>query len=105
MESVIAPIKWAQRKNIVFLTIEARDVSEENRQIEVTPEGHLHFEGVSKDLQTHYKIDLDLFDEVVPEECKWKVTGYSVSLSISKKNKEGEFWPRLIKEKVKINWI
>jgi hypothetical protein len=54
---------------------------------------------------THYKLELNLYDEVVVETTKWKVTDYSVQFSISKKNETAEFWPRLTKEKTKLNFI
>ena len=41
-------VKWAQRKTGVSITIEARDLAEENRVIELTPEGHLKFGGKNK---------------------------------------------------------
>ena len=105
MESTLVPIKWAQRKTLIYLTLEARDVSEQGRVVDVTPEGHIHFEGTSKTTGTHYRLDLDLFGEVETEGCKWKATDLSIALSIPKKNKEEEYWPRLIKEKGKLPWI
>ena len=105
MESTVVPVKWAQHKKIVFLTLEAKNLSSEGRVISLTPEGHLHFEGTNKVTSCHYSLDLNLHDEVVVETTKWKVTDYCVQFSISKKNETAEFWPRLIKEKGKVNNI
>jgi CS domain len=105
MESTSVSLKWAQRKKLVYLTLEAKNLSEEGRVINLTPEGHLHFEGTNKVTSAHYKLDLNLYDEVVVDTTKWKVTDYSVQFSISKKNENSEFWPRLTKEKVKSNFI
>lgn len=105
MEAQIVPVKWAQRKDIVILTLEAIDLSEENRVIEVKPEGSLRFEGKNKQTGQNYKVELEFFDEVNPDESKWKVTDLHVQLTVSKKNKEAEYWPRLTKEKAKVPWI
>ena len=105
MESSVVAVKWAQHKKIVFLTLEAKNLSSEGRVITLTPEGHLHFEGTNKVTSGSYKLDLNLYDEVVVETTKWKVTDYCVQFSISKKNETAEFWPRLVKEKGKVNYI
>jgi len=107
MESAtpITQVKWAQRKATVFITIEAQDLSEEDRVIELTPEGHLHFSGKSKNDGRRYHVDLDLYEAVVLEETKWKVTDLHVQFNISKKDKEASYWPRLTKQNQKLKWI
>ena len=105
MESAGVPLKWAQHKKFVFITLEAKNLSEEGRVISLTPEGHLHFQGTNRITQAHYSLDLNLFDEVTVESTKWKVTDFSVQFSISKKNESASFWPRLVKEKGKMNLI
>lgn len=105
MESAGVPLKWAQHKKFVFITLEAKNLSEEGRVISLTPEGHLHFQGTNRITQAHYSLDLNLFDEVTVESTKWKVTDFSVQFSISKKNEAASFWPRLVKEKGKMNLI
>lgn len=105
MESTTVALKWAQHKKLVFLTLEAKNLAEEGRVISLTPEGHLHFEGVNKVTSAKYKLELNLFEEVVVETTKWKVTDYCVQFSISKKVDSGAFWPRLTKEKAKFSNI
>jgi hypothetical protein len=105
METTVVGVKWAQHKKLVFLTLEAKNLSEEGRSITLTPEGNLHFEGKNRVTNAVYKLDINLFDEVVVETTKWKVTDYCIQFSISKKNQSGEFWPRLTKEKAKFNNI
>jgi hypothetical protein len=105
MESSVVPVKWAQHKKLVFLTLEAKNLSEEGRAITLTPEGSLHFEGKNKVTNAHYKLDLNLFGEVLVETTKWKVTDFSVQFSIAKKSDTEAFWPRLTKEKVKLNFV
>jgi len=53
-------IKWAQRKDRVFLTVEQRDI--ENEKIEWVSPTHLKIE-VTSDKKV-YAVDLELFDEI-----------------------------------------
>lgn len=105
MERTVVQVKWAQHKKFVFLTLEAKNLSEEGRSISLTPEGLLHFEGVNKITNANYKLDLALYEEVIVENTKWKVTDYSVQFSIAKKNDTGSFWPRLTKDRAKLNFV
>lgn len=55
--------------------------------------------------EREYEFDLDLYDEIIPEETKKSVTSRAIVLILRKKQLQAEFWPRLTKEKVKNNWI
>lgn len=55
-------IKWAQRKDVVFLTVEIRDLK--NEKIEVT-DTSLIFSGSSDDKNYHFT--LEFFDEINKE--------------------------------------
>lgn len=98
-------VKWAQRKTGVSITIEARDLAEENRVIELTPEGHLKFGGKNKKGDVEYQRELQLFGAVVTEESKWKVTDACVLFSIGKLDKDADFWPKLTTDKEKLPWL
>ena len=55
-----------------------------------------------------YKVEIDTFKECDPEheDSKWAKTGRQLKLQIMKKDKEDEeHWPRLTKEKVKLQWL
>jgi hypothetical protein len=71
-------VKWAQRKTTVYLTIDARDLAEENRTINLTPEGLLTFKGKNKNGDVEYLREFQLFNEVVIEESRWKVTDFCI---------------------------
>ena len=43
-----------------------------------------------------YELDLDLYDEINPDDVKQHTTDRTISLFIGKKE-EGPFWPRLLK--------
>lgn len=98
-------VKWAQRKTLVYVAIDARDLAEEGRSIDLQPDGKLTFKGKNKDGTVNYYREIALFTDVVIEESKWKVTDFIVQFSISKKDKEAEFWPRLLKESGKNQWL
>ena len=101
MENSDAPkfpdLKWAQRTERLFITIDLAGVTDTN--IDLKPEGHLTFTGKVKEQK--YAIDLDLFKEVITEDSKWNLKGRNVILNIVKKDQEDEYWPRLTKEKIK----
>ena len=101
----IAPVKWAQRKDLVIVTLDARDVAEQGKSVNLSPEGNFHFEAISKDESHRYKVDLELFDEILPDTAKWKVTDFCIVVTVQKKNQEAEHWPRLIKPRGKVPWI
>jgi hypothetical protein len=98
-------VKWAQRKASIFLTVEATDLAQDDRVIQLTPEGHLTLKGRSSTTSRRYELEFDLFDSVVVEESKWKVTDFAVTFSISKLNKGAEYWPRLVKQAGKLKWL
>lgn len=105
----LPPIKWAQRKDRVFLTIEVRDIKGE--KVDLQPES-LKFSGVS-DGQT-YEFNLNFFDEVSVEvmriiflwkESKWNIIGFAMQFILVKKDASKEYWKRLTKETVKFQHI
>jgi hypothetical protein len=98
-------VKWAQRKTNVFLTVEATDLAQEGRVIQLTPEGHLVLKGSSTTTSRQYELEIDLYDSVIVEQSKWKVTDFAVTFNISKGNKEGGHWPRLLKQTGKFKWL
>ena len=90
-------VKWAQRKDRLFVTIELADF--ENHKIDLLAEGQLKFQAES---HGHlYGFDLALFDAVKVEESKWNTKGRNIILNIVKANPEAPYWPRLTKDKVK----
>ena len=96
VESRWAPIKWAQRKDTVYVTISLPDVSDE--KFDVTPE-KLSFTGSSEGKK--YAVELQFFKEIVPEESQWNVLPRSVQMCLKKKEESepDEGWPRLLQDK------
>ena len=57
---------------------------------------------------TDYEVIIDTFKPILPgdEESKWVKTGRSIAMQIMKKDQEEEeHWPRITKEKAKLQWL
>ncbi|EMD41447.1 hypothetical protein CERSUDRAFT_90011 [Gelatoporia subvermispora B] len=109
-------VLWAQRssefddkKNILYVTINLPDVKPETLKYNLTPTS-ISFEAkagnAEKGLEEkEFAFGFDLFEEVVPEESRQALTSRSFNLVLRKKEKKAEYWPRLMKEKVKTPFI
>eukprot|EP00619_Florenciella_sp_RCC1007_P010665 CAMPEP_0205922912 /NCGR_PEP_ID=MMETSP1325-20131115/15267_1 /ASSEMBLY_ACC=CAM_ASM_000708 /TAXON_ID=236786 /ORGANISM="Florenciella sp., Strain RCC1007" /LENGTH=219 /DNA_ID=CAMNT_0053291019 /DNA_START=27 /DNA_END=686 /DNA_ORIENTATION=- len=96
-DALTAPVKWAQRADSIYLTIDLRDVKDE--KIELTKD-KLSFKGTASDKE--YTAELEFLKPVKPddENTKWKVLPRSIQMHIVKETEEEEFWVRLLKDKV-----
>ncbi|KAM0788454.1 hypothetical protein ACM66B_001588 [Microbotryomycetes sp. NB124-2] len=111
-------VLWAQRssetepeKNVIYLTINVSEL-DPSYKLDIRPT-KLSFSGHSKQVggtgtaakaePTTYSFDLDLFAEV--EEVKRNLTGKSLQLVLRKKEAKEDYWPRLTKDKVKLNFL
>jgi cytosolic prostaglandin-E synthase len=106
MSTNTAPIKYAQRKNSLYLTIALPDVKDEKI---VLTDTELKFSGMSEGKS--YEVSIEFLKAVDADGSTYKVLPRSVQMHILKKDKEeDEFWPRLLKDKaleknqVKIDW-
>ncbi|CAD8045847.1 unnamed protein product [Paramecium sonneborni] len=101
MQKTIAPIvKWAQRKDNVFLTVEVRDLKDE--KVDLTSSS-LKFSANAEGV--NYVFEINFFSEVVVEESKWTNYGLNVRFILSKKDKAASYWTRLIKETHKLQYL
>ncbi|KAI5298215.1 hypothetical protein KEM56_004238 [Ascosphaera pollenicola] len=103
-------ITWAQRsnptdpaKNILFVGIVTPDVSQQDAELKITPTSVKLNAKSNKGVE--YAVDLELFDEIVPEESKQKHTSRGFDLVLRKKEAKEEYWPRLLKEKKKVHFL
>ncbi|CAK4071513.1 unnamed protein product [Aphanomyces euteiches] len=102
-----APVKWAQRKDSLYVTVDLPDVKDEKV---ILTNSSLKFLGSSN--QTKYEVNLEFLHEVDTDaaESKWAKTDRNVHFYILKKDKEAAFWPHLLKDKhlektnVKVDW-
>jgi len=98
-------VKYAQRNDSIYVTIELADVS--NEKIELTEE-KLSFKGTSSGRE--YAMDVKLFKKVDPKESITKVLPRNIQIFIKKAESEDEYWPRMLDDKAfekkhfKIDW-
>jgi prostaglandin-E synthase len=99
-QTIIPSIKWAQRKDKVFITIDVVEVK--NPMIDIVDGRVLKFQGSDK---SHtYSFEVELYEEVDKEESKFALDTRNIFLNIKKKTK-GAYWPRLTKATGKLNWV
>ncbi|TMW67148.1 hypothetical protein Poli38472_012264 [Pythium oligandrum] len=93
-----APVKWAQRKDSIYVTVDLPDVKDE--EVKLTDK-NLSFRGTSNGKK--YEVELEFFKEVDVEDkmSVWAKADRNVHFHIIKKDKEDEFWPRLLTDKLK----
>ena len=101
MQQVSHPIvKWAQRKDKVFLEIGLRDIS--NEKLDLT-ETSINFKGTSDGKE--YAFDFELFAAINTEESKWNKTGFHMLVVLQKKEADQPFWTRVTKSPAKNQYI
>jgi len=93
-------IKWAQRKDKLFVTIELNDVK--NPKIDLTDDHRIIFSGSADNKE--YSLDLALFGEINKAESKWTLDTRNIFLNI-KKAKKGPYWSFINKDQKKHNNI
>merc|ERR1711976_33182 len=98
--SITPTVKWAQRKDRIYFTIDAVEVT--NPEIDIVNGRTLKFKGTTKD--RNYEFSLDLYEEVNKEESKFSFTGGNSFLNVRKMTK-GEYWPRITEKSCKLNWL
>merc|ERR1711916_146558 len=102
-ETVHAPIKWAQRKDRVFVTLGVQDVTGETISLTETK---LSFSGTDGS-GVGYATDIEFFEEIDAAASSYVVRPRAVEFLIMKKEQEedAEHWPRLTKAKIKAPWL
>ncbi|KDQ17458.1 hypothetical protein BOTBODRAFT_646396 [Botryobasidium botryosum FD-172 SS1] len=110
-------ILWAQRssatedaKNLVYLTINVPDVEEKTVKLDLS-DTSISFKATAKHLEQGqvqeraYEFSLDFYSEINAEETKKFFTSRHLFLTLRKKEKKVEYWPRLTKTKDRRNFI
>lgn len=102
-------VLWAQRsnanikeKNLVYLTVRIPDAKNYKIQLE---SDRLKIESDSDDFKDHYKVDLEFFDAIDTEHSHYNIHGNQIKFLIRKAKPQTDYWPRLIKEKLKVHFI
>ncbi|XP_043229604.1 co-chaperone protein daf-41-like isoform X1 [Amphibalanus amphitrite] len=94
-------ISWAQRSNLIFLTINVEDVTKPEIKVE---ENRLYFKGTGGSDKKTYEADLELYGSVNAEDSKQQISDRNIQLVLMKKT-EGPYWPRLLKDSAKVHWL
>ncbi|XP_033750354.1 very-long-chain (3R)-3-hydroxyacyl-CoA dehydratase-like isoform X2 [Pecten maximus] len=96
-------VYWGQKTDQIFLKVDLRDV--ENEVVKLTESGlTFNAEGFGVRGQNYYSIDIEFYHPVDPEESKYRVLGPCIEFQI-KKSGDGEIWPRLTYDKIKMPWL
>ncbi|XP_033338881.2 cytosolic prostaglandin E synthase [Megalopta genalis] len=95
------PVMWAQRNDILYVTICLEDCKD--HIIEIEPE-KIYFKGVGGTEQKMHELTIDLYGEIVPRRTIKYLKGRTFELVLSKKQ-GGPYWPRLTAEKTKAHWL
>ncbi|XP_068658144.1 co-chaperone protein p23-1-like [Aristolochia californica] len=97
-------VKWAQRSDKVFLTVELPDAKDVKVKLEA--EGKFLFSATRDGVL--YEVDLELFDKINTEESKVSIGVRSIVYTIKKA--ESKWWARLLKTEgkppifLKVDW-
>lgn len=89
MSTVIPAVKWAERNDRVFVTVEAPGAKAEDVQVVLEDNGKFEFRW------KQFALVAELLKEIVKEKSQWAFTGRSVVFDIVKKD-EG-YWNKLFK--------
>nr|GMC52521.1 co-chaperone protein P23-1-like [Ipomoea batatas]GMC54620.1 co-chaperone protein P23-1-like [Ipomoea batatas] len=99
-------VKWAQRSDKLFITVELPDAK--NVKFKLEPEGKFYFAAEAGADNTPFEVDFELFDKVDVNESKGSTTSRYICYLIKKA--ENKWWSRLLKQEgkppvfLKVDW-
>ncbi|XP_028394195.1 prostaglandin E synthase 3-like [Dendronephthya gigantea] len=95
-------VVWAQRKDIVFLTIRLEDTRNQEIQLD---EEKMYFRSKGGHDQQLYGFEFKFFGSIIPENSKQHITNRELTFVLKKKDADKPYWPRLLETKDKITYI
>ncbi|CAM8983150.1 unnamed protein product [Rhodiola kirilowii] len=99
-------VKWAQRPDKVYITIDLPDAKDVKLKLE--PEGKFSFSAISGGDKLLYEIDFGLYDKVDVKESKANIGLRNICYLVKKA--EEKWWSRLLKQEgkppiyLKVDW-
>ncbi|KAK2516036.1 prostaglandin E synthase 3 [Columba livia] len=96
-----ASAKWYDRRDYVFVEFCVEDSKDVNVNFE---KSKLTFSCLGGSDNFKHLNEIDLFNNIDPNESKHKRTDRSI-LCCLRKGESGQAWPRLTKERAKLNWL
>ncbi|XP_047497888.1 prostaglandin E synthase 3-like [Penaeus chinensis] len=100
-QSLPPPVTWAQRKNVIFLTICVEDCKSPTINMEANK---VFFKGTGGTERKDYEYAYNLFKDIDTDKSRSFVRDRNIELILVKKE-EGPYWPHLLKEKTKQHWL
>jgi hypothetical protein len=97
--TVPAPVRWAQRKDKVLVTVGVIDVHDPLLKIEGS---NFTFTGTAG--QTSYASNVELFNEIDASQSQYVVRPRGIEIALVKKD-ASVWWPRLVKSTGKCHWL
>ena len=102
--TLVAPVAWAQRPDIVTIVVGLADASDVKISL---ADNTLDLSCVTGEKK--YACKYDLYEAIEIEESSHKVSERQIELKLAKKVGSDEYWPRLTKNKlksdnIKIDW-
>lgn len=96
-----APAKWYDRRDSVYIEF----CVEDSKDVQIIfDKSKINFSCISLTDNIKHRNEVDLFGEIDPKESKHRRTDRSV-LCCLQKAEAGKSWPRLTKDKTKVNWL
>jgi len=95
------PVIWAQRKDILYITICLEDCKDPI--IEIEPE-KIYFKGKGGTEKKMHEVTINLYKEIDVSKTVKNLKARIFEIVLAKKE-EGPYWPRLIKENTKAHWL
>ncbi|KAF2354336.1 CS domain [Trinorchestia longiramus] len=96
-----AAVMWAQRKNMIYITICVEDCKDAVVTIEPSK---VFFKGTGGTEHKLYENTLELFEDIDAENSRKVVRDRNIEVMLMKKE-SGPFWPHLLKQKIKQHWL
>jgi len=94
------PVTWAQRNNLVYLTICLEDCKDPVVKID---NEKLYFKGNGGTEKKDYEVTLTFFDKIKADESKFIVRDRGTEFVLYKE--EEKWWTRLLNENKKFHWL
>ncbi|XP_049292240.1 uncharacterized protein CG16817 [Anopheles funestus] len=99
--AVPPPAVWAQRSDVIYLTLNVECTEPE---IKFT-ENSLSFSGVGKPEGKKHELNVEFYDKINPEKVATKNIKRCIEFVIAKADPQTPYWPRLLKDKTKPHWL
>ncbi|XP_058061392.1 uncharacterized protein CG16817 isoform X1 [Anopheles bellator] len=99
--AVPPPAVWAQRSDVIFLTLNV----ECSEPVYKFTENTMVFSGVGMPEGKKYELNVEFFNKINPEKVATKNIKRCIEFVIAKAEPEETYWPRLLKEKTKPHWL